>query len=168
MNRLDFFKRITLGAAAVVVAPSVVKAVVEEPTVDVLSTLDPTPSRINAAGRNKWQNPMTYDECYPESPIFEAGTFTWPVNDYPPLRSPIDQYPKYDEVGLFYDLRAEPEGMDFDVDVKRAWWEEGVVLYNKERFTLKRMRRSADSTKIISVVVPINPLDTGLLPLTGN
>jgi len=74
MNRLDFFKRISLGAAAVVVAPSVVKGVVEEKekfefrsrwmgkedfTEGAWEQMQPENMHPHHA-----QYPMTYDECY--------------------------------------------------------------------------------------------------------
>ena len=58
MKRRDFFKRISLGAAAVVAAPAIVKGVVrEEPSV-----IDRYKSKVEEARRRKY--PMTYDEAY--------------------------------------------------------------------------------------------------------
>ena len=58
MKRRDFFKRISLGAAAVVVAPSVVKGVSEE-------VKDQEWIEVDLSDRDIRKYPMTYDEAYP-------------------------------------------------------------------------------------------------------
>ena len=62
MKRRDFFKRISLGAAAVVVAPSVVKGVSEE-------VKDQEWIEVDLSDRDIRKYPMTYDEAYTLTPI---------------------------------------------------------------------------------------------------